>query len=67
MAKTKVISTKHLSSVHGAYDVSFGVADVNRRQRRDFSKDGIKEDNHDRYDDHKERMKRYNKGGFFGL
>lgn len=60
MAKpAKLVSSKTLSSPAGVKDVSFGKSTPERRQRQDFSKSGISEVDHSKYDDHKDRMKRW--------
>lgn len=60
MAKpAKLVSSKTLSSPAGVKEVSFGKSTPERRQRQDFSKKGIAEVDHSKFDDHKERMKRY--------
>lgn len=59
-----LISEKNLSSLAGVKDVSFGKATPERRARRDFSKEGITETESHTFDDHKERMKRFEMGSF---
>jgi hypothetical protein len=58
----KQIAVKSLSGLGGVYDVSFGDASVERRQRRDFSKDGVPSVESDTFDDYNEKIKRWNTG-----
>lgn len=59
MKPAKLVKSKTLSNPAGAKDVSFGRATPERRQQKDFSKNGIKAVNPADYDDHKDRMKRW--------
>ncbi len=57
----KVIATKKLSGLGGVYDVSFGEATPERRQQRDFSKDGIPAVESNTFDDYNEKLDRWNR------
>lgn len=61
MKPAKLVSSKKLSSPAGARDVSFGKADPDRRQQRDFSKSGIEQGDANSFDDFKDRQSRWNK------
>lgn len=63
----KLVMTKNLSGLGAEREVTFGDATVARRREGDFSKDGIKHQSPDAFDDYTERQalweKEYGKVG----
>lgn len=59
MKPAKLVKSKNLSNPAGAKDVSFGRSTPERRQQKDFSKSGVPNVDASKYDDHKDRMKRW--------
>lgn len=57
----KLVATKNLSGLGGEREVSFGAAPPERRQKGDYSKDGIAQPDADAFDDYKDRQARWDK------
>lgn len=57
----KLVMEKNLSGLGAEREVSFGDAPPHRRMENDYSKDGIKHQSPDAFDDYNERQKRWEK------